>query len=75
MSKDRVHSLAPLSQGRLGLIEQKNGSVIRRFVGYERHLSLIVSQCLTRLYSCPRHETEPRSRSDITSPRLHVNVY
>ncbi len=31
-------------------IEQKNGSVIRRFVGYSRFSGLIAGQCLARLY-------------------------
>jgi hypothetical protein len=31
-------------------IEQKNGSVIRRFVGYRRFSGLIAGQCLARLY-------------------------
>ena len=31
-------------------IEQKNGSVIRRFVGYRRLSGLIAGQCLARLY-------------------------
>ena len=31
-------------------IEQKNGAVIRRFVGYERYTGLIAGQCLARLY-------------------------
>jgi hypothetical protein len=31
-------------------IEQKNGSVIRRFVGYERHTGVLAGQCLARLY-------------------------
>jgi hypothetical protein len=35
-------------------IEQKNGSVIRRFVGYERHAGLVAGQCLGRLYQSLR---------------------
>jgi hypothetical protein len=35
-------------------IEQKNGSVIRWFVGNERHSSLIAGQCLARLYMIAR---------------------
>jgi hypothetical protein len=35
-------------------IEQKNGSVIRRFVGYSRFSGLIAGQCLARLYSMIR---------------------
>ena len=31
-------------------IEQKNGSVIRRFVGYRRFSGLIAGQCLARIY-------------------------
>ena len=31
-------------------IEQKNGSVIRRFVGYHRFSGLVAGQCLARLY-------------------------
>src|SRR6516165_5312740 len=35
-------------------IEQKNGSVIRRFVGYRRLSGLIAGQCLARLYQMVR---------------------
>jgi hypothetical protein len=35
-------------------IEQKNGSVIRRFVGYRRLSGLIAGQCLARLYEMAR---------------------
>jgi hypothetical protein len=35
-------------------IEQKNGSVIRRFVGYRRFSGLIAGQCLARLYGMVR---------------------
>jgi hypothetical protein len=35
-------------------IEQKNGSVIRRFVGYRRFSGLIAGQCLARLYRVVR---------------------
>jgi hypothetical protein len=35
-------------------IEQKNGSVIRRFVGYRRFSGLIAGQCLARLYRMTR---------------------
>jgi hypothetical protein len=35
-------------------IEQKNGSVIRRFVGYERFSGLVAGQCLARLYGMIR---------------------
>ena len=35
-------------------IEQKNGSVIRRFVGYRRFSGLIAGQCLARLYEMVR---------------------
>jgi Integrase core domain len=35
-------------------IEQKNGSVIRRFVGYRRFSGLIAGQCLARLYRMVR---------------------
>jgi hypothetical protein len=31
-------------------IEQKNGAVVRRFVGYQRHAGLAAAQCLARLY-------------------------
>ena len=31
-------------------IEQKNGAVVRRFVGYERYTGLVAGQCLARLY-------------------------
>jgi hypothetical protein len=35
-------------------IEQKNGSVIRRFVGYERYTGVLAGQCLARLYQLVR---------------------
>jgi hypothetical protein len=35
-------------------IEQKNGSVVRRFVGYSRLSGLIAAQCLGRLYGYVR---------------------
>jgi hypothetical protein len=35
-------------------IEQKNGSVIRRLVGYRRFSGLIAGQCLARLYGMVR---------------------
>jgi Integrase core domain len=35
-------------------IEQKNGSVIRRFVGYRRFSGLIAGQCLARIYRMTR---------------------
>ena len=35
-------------------IEQKNGSVIRRFVGYRRFSGLIAGPCLARLYRMVR---------------------
>jgi hypothetical protein len=35
-------------------IEQKNGAVIRRFVGNERYTGLVVGQCLARLYQLVR---------------------
>lgn len=35
-------------------IEQKNGSVVRRFVGYRRFSGLIAGQCLARLYGMVR---------------------
>jgi hypothetical protein len=35
-------------------IEQKNGSVVRRFVGYRRFSGLIAGQCLARLYQVIR---------------------
>ena len=35
-------------------IEQKNGAVIRRFVGYERYAGLVAGQCLARLYQLVR---------------------
>jgi hypothetical protein len=39
-------------------IEQKNGAVIRRAVGYERHTGLLAGQCLARLYQKVRQERE-----------------
>lgn len=35
-------------------IEQKNGAVVRRFVGYERFAGLLAGQCLGRLYESVR---------------------
>lgn len=35
-------------------IEQKNGAVIRRFVGYQRLSGLVAGQCLARLYEMVR---------------------
>ena len=35
-------------------IEQKNGAVIRRFVGYRRFSGLVAGQCLARLYEMVR---------------------
>ena len=35
-------------------IEQKNGSVVRRFVGYERFAGLVAGQCLAQLYQAVR---------------------
>jgi hypothetical protein len=35
-------------------IEQKNGAVVRRFVGYQRHSGLAAGQCLARLYQLVR---------------------
>lgn len=32
-------------------IEQKNGAVVRRFVGYQRHAGVAAGQCLARLYA------------------------
>jgi hypothetical protein len=35
-------------------IEQKNGAVVRRFVGYQRHAGVVAGQCLARLYQSVR---------------------
>ncbi len=35
-------------------IEQKNGEVVRRFVGYERYTGLVAGQCLAKLYQALR---------------------
>jgi hypothetical protein len=35
-------------------IEQKNGAVVRRFVGYERYSGLVAGQCLAQLYQAGR---------------------
>ena len=35
-------------------VEQKNGAVIRRFVGYERYAGLVAGQCLARLFQMVR---------------------
>ncbi len=35
-------------------IEQKNGAVVRRFVGYERHSGILAGQCLARLFQSVR---------------------
>ena len=66
-------------------IEEKNGSVIRRFVGYRRFSGLVTGQCLARLYGMVRLYVNyfqpsfklrskirevPRSRNNITSRQL-----
>lgn len=35
-------------------IEQKNGEVVRRFVGYDRYTGLVAGQCLAKLYQAVR---------------------
>ncbi len=35
-------------------IEQKNGAVVRRFVGYERFAGVVAGQCLAQLYQAMR---------------------
>jgi hypothetical protein len=35
-------------------VEQKNGNVVRRFVGYDRYSSKVSYQCLARIYDCVR---------------------
>jgi hypothetical protein len=35
-------------------IEQKNGAVVRRFVGYERHAGVAAGQCLAKLFQAAR---------------------
>ncbi|MBM4452651.1 MAG: transposase family protein [Chloroflexi bacterium] len=35
-------------------VEQKNGNVVRRFVGYDRYSSKASYQCLARIYDCVR---------------------
>jgi hypothetical protein len=35
-------------------IEQKNGAVVRRFVGYQRHAGVAAGQCLARLFQAVR---------------------
>ena len=35
-------------------VEQKNGNVVRRLVGYDRYTSRAALQCLERLYDCVR---------------------
>jgi hypothetical protein len=35
-------------------IEQNNGAVVRRFVGYQRHAGVAAGQCLARLYAAVR---------------------
>jgi len=35
-------------------IEQKNGAVVRRFVGYQRHSGMAAGQCLARLFQSVR---------------------
>jgi hypothetical protein len=44
----------PYCKNHQAWIEQKNGSEVRRFVGYERHSGLIAGQCLARLYKMVR---------------------
>jgi len=35
-------------------VEQKNGNVVRRLIGYDRYTSRAAFQCLERVYSCVR---------------------
>ena len=35
-------------------IEQKNGAVIRRFIGYERYAGMVAGQCLAQLFQAMR---------------------
>ena len=35
-------------------VEQKNGNVVRRLVGYDRYTSKAAYQCLERIYDCVR---------------------
>jgi hypothetical protein len=35
-------------------VEQKNGNVVRRLVGYDRYTSKVAYQCLGRIYDCVR---------------------
>jgi hypothetical protein len=44
----------PYNKNDQAWIEQKNGSVIRRFVGYQRSSGLIAGECLARLYQMVR---------------------
>ncbi len=42
-----------LPQERQGLVEQKNGSIVRRLVGYGRFEGMVSAQALARLYFTP----------------------
>ena len=35
-------------------VEQKNGAVVRRFVGYERFAGMVAGQCLAQLFQAVR---------------------
>ena len=53
-------------------IEQKNGSVIRRFVGHERYSGAIAGQALAHLYGAMRlyvNYFQPGSVAYATEPR------
>ena len=38
-------------------MEQKNGNVVRRIVGYDRYMTKAAYECLGRLYNCVRLST------------------
>src|SRR5207302_2069456 len=50
----RVHALPSLSKNDQAWVEQKNGSVVRRAVGYRRFEGLEAAAVLARLYGAMR---------------------
>src|SRR5271166_5814449 len=52
--RDRVHALPSLSQNDQAWVEQKNGAVVRRTIGYRRFEGLEAAAALARLYAAMR---------------------
>lgn len=53
----RGDALTRLSQERPSLVEQKNGAIVRRLIGYGRLDGLAAAEALARLYSASRLQT------------------